>query len=103
MNRFLAQFVTERLARVTGCVLPVRLAYANFLEEIDYRERRLWPRWRFVAELRESGGAISRRNRVDELVGVSLLPPMSNAVEPPQMSAAVDPPDTSALTAEQNV
>ncbi len=103
MNKFLAQFVTERLARVTGAVLPVRVAYTNFLEQIDHRERRLWPRWRFVSELREAGWAISRRYRVDELVGVSLLPPMSSAVEPPRMSAAIDAPDTSAVSAEHNV
>ncbi len=99
MNKFLAQFVSDRLARVTGCVLPVRIAYCNFLEEIDHRERKLWPRWRFLAELREAGWAISRRNRVDELVGVSLLP----SLDAPKMSALVDPPDVSGVTAEHNV
>ncbi len=99
MNKFLSQFVTERLARVVGCALPVRIAYTNFLEEIDHRERRLWPRWRFLAELREAGWAVSRKNRVDELVGVSLLP----SLDAPKMSALVDPPDVSGVTAQANV
>ncbi len=72
----LIAFINNRLARVTGGSVPVRLAYCHFLESLgDSRERQIWPRWRFVQELREAGLSISQRNKVAEIVGFSLLPP----------------------------
>jgi hypothetical protein len=69
-------FINTRLARVTGGAVPVRLVYLHFLESLgDSRERQVWPRWRFVEELREAGLSVCQRNKVAEIVGFSLLPP----------------------------
>ncbi len=101
VNSYFQKFVNGRLAHVSGCSVGLKLAYQNFLDGIDdRREKRLWPRWRFMAELISQGWTIDKYNGTDRLPNVSLLPP---SFDRPQLSAMVDPPNTSAVTAAQNL
>jgi hypothetical protein len=73
-------FVESRLVRVTGGSCQLRMAYYRFLDDLTPKERQVWPRWRFLAELKGMGIAVAKRGRVDELVGWSLLPPAGASV-----------------------
>jgi len=46
-----AAFLAARYFRRPDARVSVRDAYHAFLATLDERTRRLWPRWRFVAEI----------------------------------------------------
>ena len=94
MDKYLPQFVAERLALMTGCFVPTKVAYQNFLECLTERERTCWPYWKFLAELKDNGCSVSKRKGVFEIVGRSLLPPraMSGAMDRPTMSRSIETP-----------
>ena len=88
-------FLKARLVRVLGGSCEFRMVYVRFLDQLPPRERKVWPRWRFKAELKSAGISIAKgANKIEEIVGMSLLPQTMSSIAdaPPQMSAAVDEP-----------
>ena len=82
------EFISNRLVRCVGSMLPFREFVIAYLESLPPRERMLWPRWRCLAECQALGLVVVKYQKIDNLVGVALI---ALDTSPVVFADAVDP------------